>query len=75
MVPLWFDGALRKALRTDLRTRYDSFSEFFHDLSQPNDALIKIKSPLIDKNPVLFWKVTTGVLILTHIFWAVHYLN
>ena len=75
MIPLWLDGALAKAVRTDLRTRYDSFSEFFYDLTHPNDSLIKIKSPLIDKNPVLFWKVTTGLLFLTHLFWLLLYLS
>ncbi len=75
MIPLWLDGALAKAVRTDLRTRYDSLSEFFYDLIHPNHALIKIKSPLIDKNPVLFWKVTAGILFLTHLLWLVIYLR
>ena len=75
MIPLWLDGALAKAVRTDLRTRYDSFSEFFYDLTHPNDALIKVQSPLIDKNPLLFWKICTGVLALSHLLWLNYYLS
>ena len=75
MVPLWLDGALAKSVRTDLRSRYDSFSEFFYDLTHPNNTLIKIKSPLIDKNPVLFWKVSAGLLFLTHLLWLVLYFS
>lgn len=75
MIPLWLDGALAKSVRTDLRSRYDSFSEFFYDLTHPNNTLIKIKSPLIDKNPVLFWKVSAGLLFLTHLLWLVLYFS
>ena len=75
MIPLWLDGALEKSVRTDLRSRYSSFSEFFYDLTHPNHSLIKIKSPLIDKNPVLFWKVTAGLLFLTHLFWLMLYFS
>ncbi|MCK5002755.1 MAG: bifunctional protein-serine/threonine kinase/phosphatase [Gammaproteobacteria bacterium] len=75
MIPLWLDGALEKAVRTDLRSRYDSFSELFYDLTHPNSSLIKIKSPLIDKNPVLFWKVTAALLFISHFLWLSLYFN
>lgn len=75
MIPLWLDGALEKAVRTDLRTRYDSFSELLYDLTHPNKTLIKIQSPLIDRSPVLFWKVIAGVLFVTHLFWLWVYLG
>ena len=75
MIPLWLDGALEKAVRTDLRTRYDTFSELFYDLTHPNKSLVKNQSPLIDKNPVLFWKVVAGMLFVTHLFWVGVYLG
>lgn len=75
MIPLWLDGALEKAVRTDFRSRYNSFSELFYDLTHPNASLIKIKSPLIDKNPVLFWQVISSLLLASHLLWLGIYLS
>jgi serine/threonine protein phosphatase PrpC len=75
MVPLWLDGAIEKAVRTDYRTRYDTFSEFFYDLTHPNKIFMKNAMPLIDKNPILFWKILTGLLLATNIFWLFLYLK
>jgi serine/threonine protein kinase len=75
MIPLWLDGAIRKAVRTDPRTRYESFSEFFYDLTHPNSKFMKNSAPLIDKSPLLFWKLLTGLLLIANIFWLFLYLK
>lgn len=47
-------------------SRYESFSEFLHDLRHPNAKYVKTASaPLIERNPLLLWKTTTIVLALT----------
>jgi serine/threonine protein phosphatase PrpC len=56
-IPAWFDGALRKAVHPDPRRRYDELFEFVHDLRHPNgDLLDSNPSPLLQRNPLLFWK-------------------
>ena len=61
MVPIWIDGALKKATRITPQYRYDELSEFLHDLSTPNPQFLKSedKLPLLERNPLLFWKFTS----------------
>jgi serine/threonine protein phosphatase PrpC/predicted Ser/Thr protein kinase len=64
-VPLWIDGTLEKAVHPNPHKRYDSFSEFLFDLRHPNANYLSTSStPLIERNPLLFWKSTTIVLAL-----------
>lgn len=67
MIPLWLDGALEKAVKTDHRLRYDTFSEFFYDLTHPNTTFMKHSAPLLESNPTLTWKLISGVLLLCNI--------
>ncbi len=73
-VPIWMDGALRKALQINAEGRYESFSEFLNDLTYPNEAFLNPQTkPLLERNPLLFWKGVSGALLLTQvtilIFW------
>jgi serine/threonine protein phosphatase PrpC/predicted Ser/Thr protein kinase len=54
-IPAWIDAALRKAVHPDPLERYESLSEFMHDLRHPNPALLR-PTPLVERNPALFWK-------------------
>jgi serine/threonine protein phosphatase PrpC len=64
-VPQWVDGALEKAVHPNPAKRYDSFSEFLFDLRHPNaNYLATSSTPLVERNPLLFWKCTTIVLAL-----------
>jgi serine/threonine protein phosphatase PrpC len=64
-VPPWIDGALEKAVHPNPDKRYDSFSEFLFDLRHPNaNYLATSSTPLIERNPLLFWKSMTIVLAL-----------
>ena len=64
-VPQWIDGTLEKAVHPNPHKRYDSFSEFLFDLRHPNaNYLATSSTPLIERNPLLFWKSTTIVLAL-----------
>ncbi|MCW5701440.1 MAG: bifunctional protein-serine/threonine kinase/phosphatase [Xanthobacteraceae bacterium] len=62
-IPVWVDGALERAVHPNPLKRYDSLSEFLFDLRQPNPNYVKTSAaPLIERNPLLFWKSTTIVL-------------
>jgi serine/threonine protein phosphatase PrpC len=62
-VPAWIDGALRRAVHPDPYKRYQSLSEFIFDLRHPNvNYLNGSATPLIERNPTLFWKCTTVIL-------------
>jgi serine/threonine protein phosphatase PrpC len=62
-IPPWIDGALRKALHPDPYQRYESLSEFIFDLRHPNAKYLNASAtPLIERNPTLFWKCATLIL-------------
>jgi serine/threonine protein phosphatase PrpC len=65
-IPAWVDGAMERAVHPNPNKRYDSLSEFLHDLRHPNDKYVRTASaPLIERNPLLLWKSTTVILALT----------
>ena len=64
-IPQWIDGTLEKAVHPNPGKRYGSLSEFLFDLRHPNANYLSTSStPLIERNPLLFWKSTTIVLAL-----------
>ena len=70
MVPIWIDGALKKATAINPSERYDEISEFIHDLSTPNPLFLKEAErsvPLIERNPLIFWKCSTCILLVTNL--------
>lgn len=67
MIPLWLDGALEKAVNTDQRLRYDTFSEFLFDLTHPNSAFMNRAAPLLERNPDLVWKLVAGLSVMVNL--------
>ena len=63
-----------KAVKTDYRQRYDTFSEFFYDLTHPNPAFMKNSAPLLERNPTRFWQITSGVLLAGNLAWLLVWL-
>jgi serine/threonine protein phosphatase PrpC len=64
-IPAWIDDAIRKAVEPDPFERYEELSEFIYDLHHPNNEFLnKTKPPLIERNPVIFWKSVSFVLFL-----------
>ncbi|HEB77652.1 MAG TPA: bifunctional protein-serine/threonine kinase/phosphatase [Methylothermaceae bacterium] len=56
-IPLWMDRALEKALSVDPDKRYETLTEFLHDLEKPNPRFLQQdRQPLIERNPVAFWR-------------------
>jgi len=66
-VPLWMDGAIQKAVHPNPERRYDSFSEFLHDLSNPNPLFMKTSAPLIERNPIGFWRGLAIALLIINV--------
>ena len=65
-IPAWIDGALRKAVHPEPSRRYEELSEFLHDLRHPNPRLLDTNSaPLMERNPLVFWKALSAVLAAT----------
>ncbi len=64
-IPAWIDAALRRAVHPNPLKRYEALSEFVHDLRHPpHDAGTFRRTPLIDRNPLLFWKGVSLVLLV-----------
>jgi serine/threonine protein phosphatase PrpC len=62
-IPAWVDGALRRAVHPDPYKRYESLSEYTFDLRHPNAKYLNASAtPLIERNPLLFWKALAAIL-------------
>lgn len=68
-IPAWLDGTLRKATHPDPNKRYGELSEFVYDLRHPNNEFMgHDKLPLMERNPLLFWKGLSLLLFVMVIF-------
>ena len=64
-IPAWIDGVLCKAVHPNPAKRYEELSEFLYDLRHPNEAFLsKTRTPLLERNPVAFWKGLSLMLAL-----------
>jgi serine/threonine protein kinase len=56
-IPAWVDDAIQKAVHPNPAQRYADVLEFVFDLQQPNKASQrKSRPPLIERDPLVFWK-------------------
>jgi serine/threonine protein phosphatase PrpC len=56
-IPAWIDAVLQKAVHPDPLKRYEELSELVFDLRHPNRSNLNTRPvPLIERNPLLFWK-------------------
>jgi serine/threonine protein phosphatase PrpC/ribosomal protein L39E len=56
-IPVWIDGMLQRAVHPDPAKRYEELSEFVFDLRHPNPKYLNPTAvPLMERNPLLFWK-------------------
>lgn len=68
LVPIWFDGALKRAFRLEQERRYGDVDEFIYDLQHPNVKYTKrMVRPWVEEDPLKFWKTMTLVLVLTQV--------
>lgn len=71
LVPLWMDGALRRALQINAELRYPSLSEFVHDLKHPNSQYLTAdQRPLLERDPVRAWQLISALLLVGNLILA-----
>jgi len=64
-IPVWVDGAIKRAVHLNPEKRYEELSEFIYDLRHPNRAYQTTKRPpLMERNPLMFWKSLSLVLAI-----------
>ncbi|WP_340124579.1 protein kinase domain-containing protein [Methylobacter svalbardensis] len=64
-IPAWVDDAIRKAVHPNPYKRYEDLTEFIFDLRHPNRAFLdKTRPPLLERNPLAFWKGVSFILAL-----------
>ena len=63
-IPAWVDSTLEKATQINPALRYGHMSELVTDLKRPNPSLIKAHQPLLERNPLIFWKSISTVLLI-----------
>jgi serine/threonine protein kinase len=72
-IPAWVDDAVMKAVQPNLNIRYEALSEFVFDLKQPNQSFLnKTRPPLLERDPVLFWKSVSFILLILSVFLLIH---
>jgi serine/threonine protein phosphatase PrpC/predicted Ser/Thr protein kinase len=65
-IPAWIDDALKKSVHPNPYQRYKELSEFIYDLRHPNQVFLnKTRLPLIERNPLVFWKSVSLILAVT----------
>ncbi|NOQ81863.1 MAG: protein kinase [Methylophaga sp.] len=67
-IPHWVDKAIRTAVQVNPANRYEKLSELESDLRKPNPNYLKEDQlPLLERNPLQFWKFLSGVLLATNL--------
>lgn len=67
-VPHWVDKAIRTAVQVNPENRYEKLSELETDLRKPNSLYLKEERvPLMERNPVAFWRSLSVFLLLTNL--------
>ena len=70
-IPTWVDAALEKAVHPNPARRYDTLSEFLHDLKHPNlNSRDPSELPLLEHNPLRFWKSVSVILLLFNLLFT-----
>ena len=68
-IPAWIDSVIEKSIHPEPNKRYDSLSEFMFDLRYPNEKYLNsTRLPLLDRNPLLFWKCLSVILACIILF-------
>ena len=64
-IPAWVDATLKKAVHPNPFKRYEALSEFVFELRHPSkEFLNKTRPPLMERDPVTFWKAISLFLVL-----------
>ena len=65
MIPIWLDKAIEKAVNPNPQHRYAELSEFINDMTKPNPAFLTARYiPLLERDPIRFWKTSTLIVTI-----------
>ena len=69
-LPPWLESLLLRALAADPEERYQSYSEMKFDLENPSQVrpFYRKSAPLLERNPVLFYKIGFFVLLAVNLY-------
>lgn len=68
-IPVWIDGAIGRAVHPDPTKRYEELSEYIFDLRHPSAKYLNpAPVPLVERNPLLFWKCLSLILACIVLF-------
>ncbi|MFB0981668.1 MAG: bifunctional protein-serine/threonine kinase/phosphatase [Alteromonadaceae bacterium] len=72
-LPIWIDDTLAKALNVKPVKRHSVVSELVADLRQPNQEFLdKIRPPIMQRDPIMFWQGISMVLFIIIIVQLAH---
>ena len=76
-VPPWLDSVILRALDPEPERRYQHFSEIAYDLAHPERVAPHHRkdAPLLERNPLLFYKVLCVVLLLANLWLIAQLVN
>ncbi len=76
LIPVWLDGAIRKACSVDPQNRYEALSEFEYDLTHPNDKFL-LTEPLakVANRSLTAWKLTAVALLALVVMLLIRLMN
>ena len=72
-IPVWIDAALAKAVTKKPVARTDALSALVEDLKRPNASFLNHRPrPLVERNPLAFWKGLSALLAVAIIALLYH---
>ena len=66
-IPLWLDGALKRALHINPEKRFTALSEFIYALRYPTPHQYAQPLPLVKRHPLAFYKTLALILTFTNV--------
>jgi serine/threonine protein phosphatase PrpC len=68
-IPPWLEAVLQRALAVDPSHRHEGYSEMLYELEHPDRVcpFYRRNAPLLERNPVLFYKALAALLFLVNI--------
>jgi serine/threonine protein phosphatase PrpC len=74
-VPPWLETVVLRAIATDAGQRYQAYSEMAFELSHPEKVtpFFRKGAPLLETNPLRFYKVLSLLLFLSNVYLVVRY--
>ena len=72
-LPKWLEPIFSRAFRAEPTARYQALSEFVSDLDPDNHNADLDSEPLLTRNPILFWKLTSLLFFLSSIGMLIYF--